>query len=119
MDTMGLMQTFELVNLLKRYPGRQGKGDKFNLKYASRVAKEMMYSNRLADRQVILLGKNLAKAFGLQADYLEWNYFGWCDRDGKTQNMHVVIVPHPSGINRWWNDPKNAAKVATFLKTLL
>jgi hypothetical protein len=47
----------------------------------------------------VLLGRRVAAAFGLaSAPYLEWT-----EARGRTW----VVMPHPSGVNRWWNDEEN------------
>lgn len=52
-------------------------------------------------RVVILCGRAAAAAFGLgDAPFLEW-------RD--VDRAAVVVVPHPSGRNRWWNEEENRA----------
>lgn len=46
---------------------------------------------------IVLTGRRVAQAFGKSIDFLE--------RDGK-----YFSLPHPSGLNRWWNDAKNLEK---------
>lgn len=28
----------------------------------------------------------------------------------------VAVFPHPSGVNRWWNEPENVASAAAFIR---
>lgn len=28
---------------------------------------------------------------------------------------HLYVLPHPSGVNRWWNDPANLEAARAFL----
>jgi hypothetical protein len=31
----------------------------------------------------------------------------------------VAILPHPSGVNHWYNDPRNVARARRFLRSAL
>jgi hypothetical protein len=31
----------------------------------------------------------------------------------------VAVIPHPSGVNHWWNDPANRRRFAEFAKRTL
>lgn len=96
------------VNLLKKFPGKQGKGDAFPMDEARASAARFEF----ADDECcgLLVGKRVAAAFGLRADY-----FMWCIRpDGRV----VCAVPHPSGINRWWNDSSNMDRARQFFREL-
>jgi hypothetical protein len=57
-----------------------------------------------------LLGTNVAKACGVYpVDMLVWN------------NMtapYISVVPHPSGVNSWYNDAKNKSAASAFLVSL-
>lgn len=33
-------------------------------------------------------------------------------------NLRVAVVPHPSGVNRWWNEPANVEAAGRFLREL-
>lgn len=64
----------------------------------------------LRKRNVLFLGKQVAKAFGVFEDFLvefEWN-------EGR-----AVVLPHPSGINLWWNSEANRALASDLLKRWL
>ena len=39
------------------------------------------------------------------------------DRDGRT--LRVLVFPHPSGLNRFWNDYHNRVRAADLLKEIL
>lgn len=86
---------------MTRWPGKLGKGDAFDPAAARARARRM----RLAPI-VVLAGKKVAKAFGVVAPYLEWTTL---------RGRRVVVVPHPSGINRWWNDSKNVQALRKLL----
>lgn len=93
-------------NLLSAFPGRVGKGDRFPLAAARRAAA------RVRGRRLVLLGYGVAAAFGVprRTPPLVWVWL-----DG-AHPRRVAIIPHPSGINRWWNAPANRRRAAAFLQ---
>ena len=97
---------FDRRNVLPKWPGRNGKGDAFPLNEARKRARRMLPD--ITSRRVIFIGKNSARAFGFKANFLTWQTFA---------NNRAAILPHPSGINRWWNDPKNRRRAGRFMKS--
>lgn len=98
---------FEAVNLLDRFPGKSyswGKGDLF-VHRAARDAAERM---SLRGRTVLLCGWYVAGAFGLR----RLSLFRWVGFRGGI----VAVVPHPSGVNHWWNTPSNERMAARFFE---
>lgn len=59
----------------------------------------------LAKDRTIILGSAVARAAGFAAPPLEW-----AELDGR----QVALVPHTSGLNRWYNDPENLRRAARF-----
>lgn len=57
----------------------------------------------------VFLGYQVAACFGLNADH---ELLTWYVLPGGEE---VAIFPHPSGKNRWWNDPQNVAEAKGFL----
>jgi len=101
------LNTFERINLLRDWPGKQGKGDAFFLDEAKKVADRI----QLKGRMVVLLGKNVAKAFGVsQLPWMTWAEL----RDGR-----VAVLPHPSGLNLWYNVLENSKRAQKFMKYVL
>ena len=101
-------------NLLRRWPGPsgRGKGDAFPARRARRAADRIRRSCR-GWTSLILAGRAVAGAFGLGGlPLLRWSY----DPDSR---LRVAVVPHPSGINRWWNAPANRRRAARFLRDAL
>ncbi len=96
---------FRTRNVLPRFPGKNGKGDAFPIDEARRRAASM----RFRAGRVILLGQGVARAFGVRAPPLTWRRVG---------RREFAVVPHPSGVNRWWNDPKNVRRAKRFLRIL-
>ncbi len=104
-------EAFERVNLLRRWPGRSGgaKGHLFDLEAARKAAARLDVSGRT----VVLAGKRVALAFGLRDPaWLEPAAFGRGERA-------AFVVPHPSGIVRFYNDEANRLAVGGLLRRLL
>lgn len=103
-------ELFARVNLLDEYPGSsKGKGDLFSVTNAREPAAEITALLEASCNEVVLLGKNVARAFGVvEVD--------WLERFELVDGVRAAIVPHPSGANYWWNDPKNRRAAATFLR---
>ena len=113
MKLMG-MTRFEYLhtdrrNLFPAYPGKSGKGAAFPYSQAKMLARQIEPS--LAGYNVLFVGKRVAAAFGFGHNNptfrkpLQWH--PWVYR--------YAVLPHPSGINRWWNDPDNKAMGEAFL----
>ena len=98
---------FRRVNLLPTFPGKAGKGDAFPLPAAREAARALLPA--LEGRRVVLLGGRVAAAFGLhRAPLLVWQPF---------HGAWVAVAPHPSGLNRFWNDPRNVRRAQQFWRT--
>ena len=112
-DVPRFLAGFERKNLLLAWPGHAGKGSAWPITAARKAASTLL--PRLAGRTAILLGKRVARAFGMA----RLGYFTLapirCGAAG-IMPVWVVIVPHPSGINRWWNDPANRKKAGGWLR---
>lgn len=99
-----LREVFALVNLLDRWPGKNGRGDAFPMGEARAAAARLDLSKHDV---VVLVGKSVARAFGIgEAEY-------FAERVGG-----VFVVPHPSGVNRWWNDAANEERARRFMEEL-
>lgn len=105
-----LRDDFDLVNLLPSWPGRStaAKGDAFP-REPSRAAAMMLLA--VAPHNVVILcGRRVASAFGLAApgEWLTWRRHG---------RMHLGLLPHPSGVVRWWNEPENREAARRFMSS--
>jgi uracil-DNA glycosylase len=108
------LKTFDRDNVLRRYPGKAGKGDRFPAGTARRRAAKLAQTFERG-QLVILLGGNVADAF-------EMGFL----RSGTPCRWHVdpincifyALVPHPSGVNRQWNNPDRVATAERFFKLL-
>jgi hypothetical protein len=56
---------------------------------------------------VLVAGTRAAAALGLRPDYFAAQALG---------GRPAYVVPHPSGVNRWWNDPANRAAARRFFE---
>jgi len=92
------------LNIFSRWFGKQGKGDRFPLAAARRRASKLR--RRLRGRRVVLLGRNVARAFGITVEYLRWIRGGF----------EAGVLPHPSGVNRWWNERRNRIAAQRFAR---
>lgn len=65
--------------------------------------------------RILLLGARVARAFGVAAEppyAWFWQRVGYPD-------LRLARIPHPSGLNRVWNDPAERARARAFLEKLL
>lgn len=60
---------------------------------------------------VVLLGARVARAFGF-THAVHFEVY-------QTGGPAVAVIPHPSGLNRFWNDQTNIARAETFLRRVL
>lgn len=108
MSLADLLRAVDTTNLLPRWPGRSasGKGDSFPLAEARRAAAELA-AKEDPSRAFLLAGTNVARAFGVsRLGFLRWGLLG---------GRRVAVIPHPSGVSRWWNDARNRARARAFL----
>lgn len=100
----------EAANLLTEFHGKQrnGKGDLFPRRRAERAAKALL--PLLRGRLILAAGKEVAAALGASPTYFEERIMGSC---------LIVTIPHPSGVNRWWNLAENRRRAERELRRLL
>jgi hypothetical protein len=97
---------FDRMNLLSVRQDTQEKGFVFDSRAAGIVARELR--ERLEPgRTVLLLGHRVADAFGIKGEY-----FATFAPPGEAV---YYVLPHPSGVNHWWNDPANVEKMNAFM----
>ena len=85
------------INLLNEWPGRRWPAAR-----AHDVAMSMKPALRKLD-DVVLVGRNVANAFGA----LSWDWFEWFYLGEHGDGPRFAAMPHPSGLNRWWNSEVN------------
>lgn len=112
-DLFGFVMVTAHVNLLRRWPGPQGKGSRFPVEEGRQAAQGMLQDlERREDdpTHLILCGRRVAAAFGIRSAFFEWHFY--------LAERPVVVVPHPSGVSTWYNDRGNRKKALEFLKGL-
>ncbi len=60
---------------------------------------------------LVLLGGRVARAFGVRGPY--------GPKFGRMTVPGLVVVPHPSGLCRWWNDPNDVRRLRRCLSRVL
>lgn len=107
------MRRFERVNLLDRFPGKNGKGDAFDRPLAERGAVRLAMAKAFVGRQVVLLGGHVAGTFGFRGEVplLAFDFTPLFPGG-------VALCPHPSGISMWWNEPANVDAAREFWRVL-
>lgn len=80
-----------------------------------------IYKTLHPEDTLIILGSGVLKCFrGLVGDLEPCELY--CTRYGprgaEKQGHSVIMIPHPSGLNRWYNDPSNTARAAACLRAL-
>lgn len=93
------------ANLFQTPQPRAGRGWSFNLARA----REAVVDFDLPRGVLLLAGKRLAAAFGIDPDHV---YFVPWSLRGRP----AFVVPHPSGTSRWWNDPMARARAVRFFR---
>lgn len=100
--------SFARINLNSEWIGKgSGKGDVFDCSEGRAAAKVLL---RGSWTRYVLLGKQVAACFDVKAHPLS---------SVKHGVKSFFLLPHPSGINRWWNDPENTRKAKEALQSFL
>ena len=112
MTPEGIRLAFDFANCLDEWPGAHKHGDMFPMDAARVGASKLM--PRLLGRRVVLLGRGVARAFGMPP-MIEWGT--WCRMLMGT--WHAAVFPHPSGRNRFWNDEAEARRMGLWLRDVV
>jgi len=107
---MEYLQLFDRTNLLQAFPGRTKRDDKWPAGHASIAAAAM--KPLLGGRTLILVGRNVAEAFGYPAQHLDFHEWFF---DPKWQ-YKVSVVPHTSGRSHWYRRPENMELAKNYWK---
>jgi len=113
-ETLGspLEESFELRNLLEHWPGSGGRGSRFDRPAAVLAAISLVTTEH--PERVVCLGYRAAGAFLLSRTDVE--ALGWRSLTVAGHAFELAVVPHPSGVNRWWNEEGNRLAAAEFLR---
>jgi hypothetical protein len=105
------------VNLLQAWPGRRGAGDEAPVGAMAEGARRLLPSWRC--RRVVLFGRATASAVALAAGIkMRIEPYRWI-RGWSGGPRALVLVPHPSGVSRYWNDVWNRMLCGDFIRGLL
>jgi uracil-DNA glycosylase len=122
-----LSSHFRVRNLLELWPGYDGKGAAFPFDMAVVKAGWMVEAGELLESGVIFAGARVERAFLLacESGYTDAARKGripkrallrWYPPQRFFVHVRSATIPHPSGINTWWNEPRNVARVRRFLR---
>ena len=111
---LGGMSYDELIacrrkHLNTQYNGKPGKRDVFDEVQGNIKAANVLLDWRV--ERIVLLGKNVAHCFGFRdVPFLaEISLYG----------RSFLIFPHPSRVNRWWNERRNEQRARQLLQRFL
>jgi len=102
---------FTRSNLIGSHQGKSGKGDRFPIELARKNAVTFLMNGIMANRKVVFLGQNVARAFNADDFFLFTWYPGCC--------FDYAVAPHPSGVSHWWNDPQHVKSARLFWRELV
>lgn len=102
---------FERVNLLHVRQDTADHGFEFD-REAARASAVQLMAGWKEDRVILLLGHRVADAFGVRREY-------FVERRYKEFVGEVRVLPHPSGINRWWNGSANYKDAEAFMRNIV
>ena len=105
------MRAFDRRNILT--------GSVWNAALAAAEAERSGLWASLAGRTVVLLGREVPRALHLpRTEPLVWQS-GSGDLFGSPGPERWTMVPHPSGLNLWYNDPIHRMAVGSLLEELM
>lgn len=106
-----LREQFDCVNVIQRYPGKDGRGAAFPYDRALGGVAWLYQEEILCEgRVIVLLGRRVMKCM-LKGDV---EFYRWC-RTRKT-GLIMAGIPHPSGLTRLYNDPVEREKAGKILR---
>ena len=125
-DEETYLDTFDRDNLLHHLPKRSGKGRSFPLSSAKRQVERMFVERWGLTHRVVMLGRRVATAFDWSLEgkwyskvpHCELEYLKWYRIAHRYRIIWSAVVPHPSGVNRWWNDANNRRRARKFFREL-
>jgi hypothetical protein len=94
------------LNLNASWCGKAGKGDLFDEAEGRLTAADVLAAGP-AGEKIVLLGKGVARCFGLRGEFLSVH---------RVAGKQLLVFPHPSKVNRWWNDAANRRRAARALR---
>ncbi len=107
MGVEDLRDVARVVNLLGYWPGSDGKGSRAPMPALRAAAAGLEPTLR---GEVLLLGHRVSCAFGIAGQ----PYF----KPVACASYRLVVLPHPSGVNHWWNEERNVQRARRFLRRM-
>lgn len=99
LSRMDYMRMFDRVNLLAQCPERWDR-------VAAAASALNLAASILRGRRLVLVGQRVRDAFGLGRPMMDW---------AAGPHGDWAWIPHPSGLNTWYNHEENRATVREFL----
>jgi len=105
-------QRVTAINLLDYWPGSAGpKGSLFDAQAAMGAANMLLRARR--PTTLLLAGGRVARAFGIPTPATFFQHYALYR--GRRWS-HAFVVPHPSGISRWWNSEANRERAREWFR---
>ena len=106
------LDRFSRINLIDYWPGslKSGKGDKFPMRDGRMAAHRLLQQG--SGYHILCIGKKVGKCFNMEDCYV-WKDYIQCF---PFTTNRVAMIPHTSGLNRYWNDPVNVQQAQSFLQ---
>lgn len=101
-----LRKTFEPINLMPSYLGRKARGDVFTMSLGRQFA--LALKTEFAGSRFILVGSKVARCFNAPVYRCAWR---------EHAGSWYALLPHPSGLNLWYNEPANVESARAFLRS--
>lgn len=101
MDTINLVDRDGMTTLVSPREEQEG---------ISRVLRHIIETR---PAKLLLAGPGVSKPMGLERSYFEWGRASF-----NKHELQFCQVPHPSGLNRWWNLPLNRSEASLFFRSL-
>lgn len=101
-----------VVNLVDYWPGKKGKGD------AVPMVVDLVVITAIAESdKTVFVGRAVCDRLLGSAVSRRMDFFRWYSAFGGLSLF--AVMPHPSGVNYWWNDPENEGRARRFLRRTL
>lgn len=99
---------FRRENLNKKFVGKKGRGDNFDWTAGCMCAAKLIEDKTIT--KYVLLGSNVARCF-----LVKYNWLDVFERGDKS----FLFLPHPSGLNIWYNSKANKIAAAKSLTSFV
>ena len=107
----GFLRAFDRVNVVPHFPGYARESTTVVWPRGVAAGRGRRILEATDGRYVLLLGRRVAAAMGFpQARFLKIWHVG---------ESVLGLLPHPSGLSRWWNDEANVRRAQRFVRSFL